>query len=137
MRLIAYALSAACGCAPVGYNYYNSNYYAPTAQVETVVPVYQQSASTWGGESALPIGYDYGYQPIYSPYFVGSPYMSYSYPRRHVRIDVEARNHHHPVPTTAIARAHKPTAKTKVAEVPLPKPRPKLHFPHKMVAIED
>jgi len=154
MRMIVYAVSAACGCAPVGYNYYQRSYYQPAAYVEPA-PVgcpynpcgYERSASEWGGETALPTGYSYGYQPYYSPYYVGSAYNSYGYPYHHRRVrvgvEVEARNHHHPVPTTAIALA-KP--KTKVASsVPVPKPDPRKgkkvashHFPWpaKMVAVE-
>src|SRR6516162_3877310 len=84
MRLVAYALSAACGCAPAGYGYYNSYY--QTAPAAYVAPAYTScadpcgSVSTWGGETALPVGYSSGYQPYYSPYYVGGAYNSYNYP---------------------------------------------------------
>jgi hypothetical protein len=142
MRLIAYALSAACGCAPAGYGYYHSYQTQPAAYV---APAYTScedtcgTVSTYGGDTALPVGYSYGYQPYYSPYYVGSPYMSYGYPSPHRRVrvglQIEARNHHK-IPITTIAQVSK---KTKVAAVPLPKPRPKrvashFSFPPGMVA---
>src|SRR6516225_8495954 len=137
MRLIAYALSAACGCAPVGYNYYQRAYYPPqTAYYE---PYDNYTPSAWGGESALPVGYAYGYTPSY---YVGAPYQDYGYQyvpqRRPIRIQIEARNHH--APSVRVALAAK---KTKVAaSVPLPKADPRKrvahhHYPSKMVAIEE
>ena len=137
MRLIAYALSAACGCAPVGYSYYQRAYYPPTAYA--VEPYDSYTPSAWGGESALPVGYAYGYTPSY---YVGAPYQSYGYEyqyipkKRHVRIDIEARA----APATRLAaKHHGPSAKVKLAAVPTPKPRPKVahHFPSKMVAVEE
>jgi hypothetical protein len=138
MRLLAYGLSAACGCAPVGYNYYNT-YTTPSAYV---APAYTScadpcgSVSTWGGETALPTGYSYGYQPYYSPYYVGSAYNSYGYPRHRVRIglQIEARNHH--APSVRVATRH---LRTKVASVPVPQsdPRKHHHYPSKMVATEE
>jgi len=137
MRLIAYALSAACGCAPVGYNYYQRAYYPQTAAYYEPYDNYTPSA--WGGESALPVGYAYGYTPSY---YVGAPYQSYGYEyvpqRRPVRIQIEAKNHH--APSVRVALAAK---KTKVAaSVPLPKADPRKrvahhHYPSKMVAIEE
>ena len=138
MRLIAYALSAACGCAPVGYNYYQRAYYPQTAAYYEPYDNYTPSA--WGGESALPVGYAYGYTPSY---YVGAPYQDYGYQyvpqRRPIRIQIEAKNHHVKA-QTQLALAAK---KTKVAaSVPLPKadPRKKVahrHLPSKMVAIEE
>ena len=146
MRLVAYALSAACGCAPAGYGYYNSYYQtAPTAYV---APAYTScadpcgSVSTWGGETALPVGYSSGYQPYYSPYYVGVAYNSYNYPyhRPRVRIQIEARNHGPTARVQLAARHHHgPSAKVKLASAPLPKADPRKrvhHFPQKMVAVQ-
>src|SRR3974390_1834020 len=129
MRLVAYALSAACGCAPVGYSYYQRSYYTPaTAYVEPAGCGYDpcgRSVSEWGGETALATGYSYGYQPYYSPYYVGSTYNSYGYPyhRPRVRIQIEAKNRPAARPAARVqlaARHHGPgsSAKVKLASAP-------------------
>jgi len=136
MRLVVYAVSAACGCAPVGYNYLQRSYGPP---VETA-SCYDncRSSSEWGGEAGNPNVYGYGYEPTYSPYYVGgTPYDSYGYryprPRMRVGVQVEARNHH-------------VKHQTQVAQVPLPKADPRkakrkvahhFTFPSGTVAVSD
>jgi len=118
MRILIYTISAACGCAPVGYDYYQRSYYqpAPVVYVEPAGP----AGPAWGG-ATLPLGYSYGYSSEV-------PYNGYANTFAQVR----------KIPTTAIAS---PPKTTKVAAVPLPKPDPrraavkKLHLPPKMVAI--
>jgi len=104
MRMVVYALSAACGCAPAGYTYYR-NYYP-------VAPIEYRSPSEWGGDSALPFDSSFPYRDYISPYYVGSPYPSYgSY---YYVMDTHRK----------IAAAKRPPAAKVAAKVPLPKPRP-------------
>ena len=124
MRMIVYALSAACGCAPAGMGYYRSYY----PVVEPVIEY--RSASEWGGETALPIGYSYS--SYVSPYYVGSPYPTYG----NYQYVLDATRPHRP----KAAAKRPPTAAAKVAaKVPLPKPRPKIIAklpPHTKVVVD-
>jgi hypothetical protein len=138
MRLVAYALSAACGCAPVGYSYYQQRFYSPQQLTYFSDPYDNYNPSAWGGDSAYPIGYSPNYTPTY---YVGAPFQDYgigAYRPRRLRIQIEAKNHH--VKTQTQLAAKKP--QTKMVSVPLPRPDPRKrvahhHYPSKMVAIEE
>ena len=126
MRMIIYALSAACSCAPAGYSYYQSYY--PVSQ-----PVIEyRSASEWGGETALPVGYS-----VPSPYYVGAPYQNYS-PYPYYLDARHARTH-----TAKAVAAKRPSASTKVAKaaIPVPKPDPRKRIaaklpPHTKITVD-
>jgi hypothetical protein len=125
MRMIVYALSAACGCAPAGYSYYR-NYY-PVAEPAVIE---YRSTSEWGGETALPIGYSYS--SYTSPYYVGAPYPTYNYP-----YVMSARPHH----AKRVAAKRPRPSESKLAQIrtPIPKPRPRFAAkvpPHTKVIVE-
>jgi len=92
MRLITYAVSAACGCGTMAYPYVQS-YYQPS----TYSSCYYNydpcgySASTWGGDSV------YGAMDPGPQYYVvrDTPYSYYTPRRVHVNLQVDAANHAH------------------------------------------
>jgi len=113
MRLIAYAVSAACGCGTMAYPYVQS-YYQPSAYSSCYYNYDPcgYSASTWGGESV------YGAMDPGPQYYVRDvPYTYYSNPyytprRVHVGVQVDAANHHHHN-HVVLAQRHKPSAYAK------------------------
>jgi hypothetical protein len=103
MRLIAYALSAACGCGTLAYPYVQS-YYQPSYQ-----PSPYFSASQWGGESVWGVmdsGPQYYVRDVPYTYYE-NPY--YAQPRPRVHLELDAANHHHKV----LVAHHKPSAYAK------------------------
>ena len=92
MRLITYAVSAACGCGTMAYPYVQS-YYQPS----TYSSCYYNydpcgySASTWGGDSV------YGAMDPGPQYYVvrDTPYSYYAPRHVHVNLQLDAANHAH------------------------------------------